>query len=42
MFYVGQEIDFYEIKRKKEMKKITTLLILNIIAAAYLIFALTL
>ena len=42
MFYVGQEIDFYEIKRNKEMKKITTLLILNIIAAAYLIFALTL
>lgn len=42
MFELGKEIDFYGMRRKKQIKKLLIPAILDLIAAAYLIFVLTL
>ena len=42
MYEIGKEIDFYGIQRKKQLKKLIVLAIINFISAAYLVFILTL
>lgn len=42
MYAVGKEIDFYEIRRKQELKKIILPAILNFIALLNLILIFTL